>query len=293
MTRPLIELLVGRDTSPLARELVTRVRRWCMLRASDRALDPVAARVATSARAPGLPAAMHDRATPLAVVVARDETVSSELRDRAELLITDDPARVDDFGPRALLAPTYTVDAERHLAIAPFLRERWRHRLRFPSPFTVVLGFPSPTPLRPETEATALALASAAAVRGNTTLVALALGTPVVTDAATAALLGAIDGHDVLVASASNAAEVAGGLAADMVEAARLGREARALVEREHDIGPVARTMLTRLGVALTPPDVPLGSLQLRLDELHTPFGASPVRRAVAACQTLTGAPVA
>ncbi|HEX2736967.1 MAG TPA: glycosyltransferase [Acidimicrobiia bacterium] len=293
MTPPLIELLVGRDTPPMARELVTRVSRACMVRASDRALGPAAARVATSARAPGLAAAMHDRATPLAVVVARDEDVSSELRDRAELLITDDPARVEQLGPRALLAPAHPVDAERHLAIAPFLRERWRRRLRLPSPFTVVSGFPSPTGLRPETEATALALASAAAVRGSTTLVALALGTPVVTDAATAALLGATDGHDVLVASASNAVEVAGGLAADIVEAARLGREARALVERRHDVGDVARTMLTRLGIVLTPPAVPLGSLQLRLDELHTPFDAPPERRAIAACQALTGARVA
>ncbi len=293
MTPPLIELLVGRDTSSMARELVTRVCRSCMVRASDRALGSVAARVATSARAPGLAAAMHDRATPLAVVVARDEAVSSELRDRAELLITDDPARVEQLGPRGLLAPAHSVDTERHLAIAPFLRERWRRRLRLPSPFTVVLGFPSPTGLRPETEATALALASAAAVRGSSTLVALALGTPVVTDAATAALLGATDGHDVLVAPASNAVEVAGGLAADMVEAARLGREARALVERRHDVGAVARTMLARLGVVLTPPAVPLGSLQLRLDELHTPVDAPPEQRAIAACQALTGTRVA
>ncbi|HZR14761.1 MAG TPA: glycosyltransferase [Acidimicrobiia bacterium] len=252
--RPTVEVLGGFRTVPGTDALVVALGRVCDVRASDPSVVTPDARLALSSDAHRLDAAVRSRdrdGVPVAVVVGPhdDERVLASRVDVVVRMGTAEPASAGDPAD-ALRFPHPAVDTSEHPPVGPLVRARWRRRLALDGDLAVVVGFPQPTPLRAESVPAALAVCAAAAVRGPQVLVALALATPVVTDAATAAWLGATDGDDVAVArTASDAREAARVLARDDRTAARLGAAGRRLAERVHDSGRAARDLLDRLGV--------------------------------------------
>src|SRR6202022_4969363 len=73
-----VELLVGLRSVTGVEPLVRALGRFAVVRASDPALAPPDARVATSTDAPGLPDALHE-AVPLAVALREGEEPAAEL----------------------------------------------------------------------------------------------------------------------------------------------------------------------------------------------------------------------
>jgi hypothetical protein len=282
--RPLLGLLVAPGTADRSAPLVRRLGRWCEPRALDLATPPVAAVLATGAAAPGLPRVLADRPGPVAVWLddERDRAAAGEVVGQADVVVTPSAAVALAVGGAAVLLPPGAVEADAVAPVPPFVRERWRRRAGLDPALVVAVGVPGATPLPDDALPTALAVAAAAVVAGPALSTALALGTPVVTDAASAARVGADAGTDVLVAPPADALEVARVLAADPVRAAALSRRARRLVERRFDLGPAAAEVAARLGL-----DGAAWSPLLRLDaalaELGTPPGARPAVRAAEA----------
>jgi hypothetical protein len=133
-----------------------------------------------------------------------------------------------------------------------------------------------------------LAMASAAVVSGPATLLALALGTPVVTSHDTARRLGLRAGRDVEVASSPDAAlEIAHEIAVDEARAATLSRHARRCAEVNLDLGRPAREVARRLGL-LPSPDGAAARVDERLAELSTPAGSATRTRVADALAALT-----
>jgi hypothetical protein len=282
--RATVELLPSRRPRPDLRPVLQALARVADLHASDRSLTDPQARIATSTDAIGLARALRDE-VPLAVALAAGEEPSPELVERADALLVPRLPGDDERGSsaRTVTWPVPSIDAAAHPPLTPFVRERWREHLGLPSVLVVVTGFESTTPLRDAAVRSALALCSSAAVRGPQTLLALALGAPLVTDASEAARLDARDDVEVVVAAPHDAAAAAEELAHDVRWAARLGWAARLLAERRHDVRPAADAVAARLGLpARTRPG---DSLESRLDELGTPPGAAPAARAFERCE--------
>jgi hypothetical protein len=254
--RPVLELLVGPQVPPGVRDLLVYASRVCAPRSGVHG----AARLATSLDARGLEAAVADPSTPLAVVVDREPTGVAVVAAVARADVVLAPPGVAVHGAATVLTLP-RVDPWRHRPVPPFVRARWRRRLGLPDDFVVAFGYSPETTVGPRSVATVLALASVAAVRGEHALLALALGTPIVTDAATAGALGARDGRELVVMSGDDPDFAAGvgvdagaiaaatALASRPVDCARLGRRARELVEAHHDPEAVARELTTRLGI--------------------------------------------
>jgi hypothetical protein len=179
--------------------------------------------------------------------------------------------------------PRPAIDARAHPPVSPAVRARFRRMLAIPDDLVVVIGFDPATPLSERAVPSALALARAAAVRGPNLLLALALGTPTVTDAGSARTLDAVDGRDVVVAEPGDVVRTARELGDDMRRAARVGWSARRLVERSHDVGPLAREIARRTG--LLPDTTPVANVVERLQELGTPDGSPVTAGALAACE--------
>lgn len=273
MNLPGIELLVDRDSRRVESvlPLVVALRTWCDPHAPDPGLRVPAARLAVSVNAVMLDAALVDRAIPVAVVVDDPDTVPALVRERARVLVTRQAT--NGFDPeRTLVIPTDMIDVDAHPPLAPLVRARWRERTGLPADLVVRAGYHDPWPADDASIPAALAVCSAAAVRGPWLLMALALGTAVVTDAAEADRLGAREGIELLVDEAATAPTRAQAVAADWPAAARLGHEARRLVEEEHSWSGLARALLDHLGIERPRfPYAPLAGLQARLDDLGTP----------------------
>ncbi len=162
------------------------------------------------------------------------------------------------------------------LPLAPHVRRRWRQRLGL-APDLVV----DTTTLAPADVETALAVAAAAVVDAPHLRLALALGCPTVTDGATAAAHGAVDGDHVVVGERSDAEA----LADDLARAARLSYRGRALVEGADPPTLDGWTGHTQVSVQSSPAN-PAERVAAALDELGTAPSA-PVRARAAA--TLEG----
>jgi hypothetical protein len=282
--RATVELLPSRRPRPELRPVLHALARVADLHASDRSLTDPDARIATSTDAIGLARALRDD-VPIAVALAAGEEPPPDVAEGADVLLLPRLPGEDDDAPtsRTVTWPVPSVDAAAHPPLTPFVRERWRTRLGLPSTLAVVIGFERVTPLRDTAVPSALALCSAAAVRGPDALLALALGTPLVTDAGEARRLGARDDVEVVIAAPHDAKPAAEELAHDVRRAARLGWAARLLAERRHDVRPAADAVAARLGLpARTRPG---DSLEGRLDELGTPPGAPPAARAFERCE--------
>jgi hypothetical protein len=277
--RPTVELLPSRRPRPELRPVLHALARVADLHASDRSLTDPRARIATSTDAVGLAQALRDD-VPIAVALAAGEEPPPDVAARADVLLVPRLAGDDAGAPssRTVAWPVPSIDAAAHPPLTPFVRERWREHLGLPSMLPVVIGFEHVTPLRDNALPSALALCSAAAVRGPDALLALALGTPLVTDAGEARRLGARDDVEVVIAAPHEAKAAAEELAHDVRRAARLGWAARLLAEQRHDVRPAAHAVAARLG--LSRPVRPGDSLEARLDELGTAPGAAPAVRA-------------
>ncbi len=291
MNLPGIELLVDRDGYHVdaVLPLVVALRTWSDPHAPDRALGAPAARLAVSVNAVTLDTALEDRTIPVAVVVDDPETAPAHVRDRARVLLAPESARELDAAT-TLAIPSDVIDADAHPPLSPFVRARWRERLGLPANLVVRVGYNDPWPGDDASIAAALAVCSAAAVRGPWTLTALALGTAVVTDASDAERLGARDGVELLVEAPVSAPTRAATVEADWPEAARLGNEARRLVEQRYSWSALARELLDRLGIERPRvPSVPLAGLQARLDGLGTPPASPAALRALRHATDVTG----
>ena len=226
----------------------------------------------------------HD-AVPVAVYVHDDADLAAARAAGAAATWSDQPAMV---AKGAVNVPRRGIDVTRWPPLAPLVRSRWRERHGLPA--DLVIGVDAP--LDPHHAETPLALAAAAVVTGPLTLLALALGTPVVTNAATARRLGLRPGLDAEVArTPADAAALARTVAADDGRAAALSRRGRRFAELHLDLGAPARHLRQILGLEAAVAPGPAGALMARLDELDTPDGAPVRARAIAALDTfLVGA---
>jgi hypothetical protein len=289
VTRPLLGLLVAPGTADRSAPLVRRLARWCEPRALDVSTPAVAAVLATGPAVPGLAAVLAERPGPVAVWVddERELAAGRAMASEADVVVTPSGAVAPAVGERAVALPAATVETGALAPVPPFVRERWRRRCALDPSLVVAVGIPGATPLPDEAVPTALAVAAAAVVVGPWLTRALALGTPVVTDAASADRVGAGHGSEVLVLPPADALAAARALAGDPLQAAALSRHARRLVERRFDLGPAATELAARLGLdraAWTP----LVRIDFALAELGTPPGGRP---AVRAAEALAGLP--
>lgn len=284
MTRPVLGLLVAPGTADRAGALVRRLGRWCDPRALDASTPPVAAVLATGSAVPGLAAVLAGRPGPVGVWVEDERELDGArvVVGGADVVVTPSPSVALALGDRAVRLPDPAIEADAIGAVPPFVRERWRRRAGLDPCWVVALGVPGASALPDDAVPTALAVAAAAAVVGPHLVTALALGTPVVTDADTAAWVGAEPGEDLLVAPPVDAVAVAGVLAADPVRAASLSRRARRLVERRFDLAPGALELAGRLGLVPSTGD-PFAAVSSALAGLGTPPGARPAVRAAEA----------
>lgn len=272
---PVVELLLepgsGDELAPLVRSLAL----VCRPVAPDHTNEP-AGRLLSSPHAPEHYLATREHHVPFAVVVRDQADLDHAVTAAATaVVVVGDAALVDAAGERAVVLSAHPVRASEALPVPPFMRDRLRAGTGLPDPFVVHIGRPTSAPMTESTIPTALRLATVADVCGPWTTTAMALGTPVVTDEATAALLGIVDGDHALVARAGDARVRAETLAADPVQCAALGRAGRRLVEERHDPDRTARELLTRLGIA-GPSAIPTAvdvRLADRLGELGTPAG--------------------
>ncbi len=185
-----------------------------------------------------------------------------------------DPAP-DEWSRRAVLTietPEQAVDVRQFRSVAPFMRERWRGR------FSMQVGVEMPEGLGWRQRRTFLALCPAVVATGTTALEAMAFGTPLVSDRATAAALGATDGVHLLVDDDhGRPVEQAIALGADHRQGAAIGHAGRRLVEQSHDLSRPADDVARALG--WTPAG---GRLARHLRGLPTPPLSRPITRAEA-----------
>lgn len=180
--------------------------------------------------------------------------------------------------------PAGALDVFAVLPRGPLVRRRWQEQLGRPDGWTVLADGVPPAD-RPEV----LAVCSAAVVSGDDLALALALGTPVVTTAAAARSIGALDNEHVVVAGdGDDAIVVASLLAVDEARAAAVGAAGRRLAEAQLDIVALARQILSAAGLESGPGSVT--NLDSRLRELHTPPGSRIRNRVDNATAALIGA---
>ncbi|MGN6695634.1 MAG: glycosyltransferase [Aquihabitans sp.] len=218
---------------------------------------------------------------PAAVWVKHHDQIDRAADDGAALLLTANP---DLVGRGAVLVPPVAIEVDRWPAVAPLVRRRRREAAGLPDVHVLKVEG-GVEPLGGEQE---LAMASAAVVSGPATLLALALGTPVVTSHDTARRLGLRPGRDVEVASGPDAAlDIAHEIAGDEARAAALSRQARRCAETNLDLGRPAREVARRLGLIPTP-DGAVARIDDRLAELSTPAGSATRARVADALAVLT-----
>ena len=294
MSGPILELLVTPGTGARIGPLVRRLASWCDPRAPDRSLGAPTARLASSWRAPGLEQALSDGQPPVALWVTglAEVEAAGSLLGRCCVVVTDHPELAGHLD--AVVIPRPTLDPAEHRPVTPFVRARWRRRLGLADALVVDVraGHAAASPPMPERLVpTALAVAAAAVVDDRWIDVALALGTPVVTDASSARRIGATDGIEVVTASPEEVEETARALARDLPRAAALGRAGRRHCEHHHDLRTPAAEVAARLGLADQRLDAEK-MVRRHLGELWTPADARVAARATAAVAPLPPATV-
>lgn len=279
-----IEVLLDSMPSAPFTSLVRELARWCDVRASDPANPPPAARLANSPRAPGAREAAEDPHAPLAVWIDDPQVISALMQLGPALIIASRRVATElvssgemPDGTPVITFPDPGVEGLDLRATSPFVRSRLRRRFSLPDRLIIELGTPGAV-LNDREAVTGLRLASAAVVVGQQALPALALGTPVVTNDATAAWLATIDDVHVLVRPRHEAMAAAEELCDDQLRAARLSREAITFVRAKHDPAVTARAVADRLGIMAAGSPV-LTAIGVRLAELATPRGSLPSQR--------------
>ncbi len=289
MTLPLLGLLTSpADPTPLA-PLVVSMRRWCVPAADDPSIAAPDAYLAADPAAVGLTDALLGPAL-VAVLVESTARIPEVVLEHADVLIVRDPDSAVAFPDRAVVFPRDFVRPSQHPNISPFVRSRWRAGLQLPDPMIVRLGVPRPWPLDDAAVPAALATCSAAIVRGPWLLTALALGTPVITDAPSCARIGATNNIHLIVSPPTESNDLAVALAADGPRAAAVGWGGRMLVEEHHDLEAVAVELLDRLGIGPAAfPTAPLANLDAELAALGTPDSSPVALRALRRAAAIAG----
>ena len=280
-------LAPGLGTSGPLGALLGRVARRHDVRAHDAALGPAAA-VLTRPHSRWRPPMGHGG---VAWWIDHPAAVPDAIADDVRLIITtrgvlEGAPHLADLGAPVRTAPAPAFDGTTVRPVAPFVRQRWRRRLHLPDRLVVEVGTPDAPPMEDQLAGDALFLCAAAVVGPGHVLRALALGTPVVCDRATAALIDAEDGRHVVVAAPSAAAEAAAAIAADLTLAAQLSRRGRSFVESRHDIATAAREVAAALRLPPAGPP-PLARVASALEGLGTPLDAGVVRRVAGAASAL------
>ncbi len=286
---PLIGLLASQADPGAIAPLVVALRKWSRPNAVDRALGAPDAYLAADSAAIGLDAALAG-AAPVAVLIDSPSLIPEAVLERADVLVFRDAQSAEPFADRAVLFPRDHVSTAEHPSISPFVRSRWRERLGLPDPLIVRLGVLDPWPTDDQAVPAALATCSAAIVRGPWLLTALALGTPVITDASSAARIGATHNIHVVVASPTEPNARAVALSGDLPRATAIGWGGRLLIEERHDVGGVAISLLDALGIGPTGfPEAPLANLDAELAALGTPDTSSVAQRALRRAAAVAG----
>jgi hypothetical protein len=272
--RPVLELLFEPGAGDELAALVRSLAEVCRPTAPDHTTIG-AARLLSSPLAPESYLLQREPRLPYAVVVRDRSELEHPVSAAATCLVTPDDDLSRAAGERAVPLSPHSLRAREILPVPSFVRSELRRAHRLPDDLVVTVGRPGAPALGDRSLATALRVAAVADVSGPRAVEALALATPVVTDVATAELLGAADGVQVVVADASSSQRVAAELAADPVRCALLGRAGRQLVESRHDADRTARQLAAGLGLpspSATPaaPGLRLGD---RVGELGTPSG--------------------
>jgi hypothetical protein len=268
--RPVLGLLVGPEPPAGVGVLLRVLDRWCVPRAVDVRVEAPAAWLATSPRAPGLRDAL-DRGRPAGVWVAdTDEagmvsSLPSHEWTGAVVMVTDDPSVAAHHD---VVVVGGDMDVPRYPYLSPFVRRRWRAAARLPAAFVASVGDDGDDAFDEAAVPTVLALASAVAVSGPLLLDALAWGAPCATDAESAAMAGARDGQEVVIAEPGELLRAATALTDDDLRAAEMSRAGRLLVERRHDRSRTPLALARRLGLVGMRPT---RALDEALDELWTP----------------------
>jgi hypothetical protein len=185
-------------------------------------------------------------------------------RHGARILLTDQPDLAVDG---VVLVHPSSLDVARVEPTAPLVRARLRDRAGLPEVLV------TRSTARASLSEADLCHASAAVVADRDLPLALALGTPIVTSAASAHRIGAEPGRDLVVASEGDEDGAALRLALDPERSARCSAGARRFAERHLDLGPVAGSVLIALGLGSEAPVSPTRTLDDRLDELAAPPG--------------------
>lgn len=185
-------------------------------------------------------------------------------RHGARILLTDQPDLAVDG---VVLVHPSSLDVARVEPTAPLVRARLRDRAGLPEVLVTRSG------AQASLSEADLRVASVAVVADRDLPSALALGTPIVTSAASARRLGAEPGRDLVVAPEGEAGDAALRLALDPERAARCSAGARRFAERHLDLGPVAGAVQLALGLRSEAPVSPTSALDDRLDELAAPPG--------------------
>ncbi len=289
MTLPLLGIIAGpTDTAEVA-PLVVALRSWCRPHALDPSLGPPAALLATSTAAIGLNGALAG-SVPVVVISNDPGPIPHEVRARAAAVVVRDDLVADELGDQAIRWHRDAVAASEHPCLSPFVRERWRRRLSLPSTFIVEIGTQRASDIAHTNVAATLAVCSAAVVRGPWLTTALALGTAVVTDATSAARLGATPAVHLAVAGPHDATATAHALANDPARAAALGWGGRLLVEAHLDSAGVALEIAHALGIGPRDfPAAPLSRLDAELGALGTPTNSSVANRALRRAVAIAG----
>jgi hypothetical protein len=267
MTRPELGLLIAPDPPPGVATLARILDRWCVPRAADPRHDSPAAWLASSPHAPGLDD-MWESGVPVAVWVSAAEDIAAlGRRARGAVLVTDAPEATDGHD---VMVVGGAVDVQRFAYVSPFVRARWRAARGLAATMVAVIDVDG-SDVDEDVVPTTLALASAVAVTGPRLLEALAWGAPCATDAGSAAMAGAVDGREVVIADPQRLSDAAASIAADPVLAATLSRSGRRLVERRHDRGRTPLALARRLGLVGS---TAAGRVDEAFDELWTPARA-------------------
>jgi hypothetical protein len=287
---PVLGLLAGPTDSSALTPLVAALRPWCRPSALDPALGPSAAFLATATDAPGLEAALRS-GTPTAVFVADGAPIPDPVHELARSFVVTTERQRNELGDRAVVLRRDAVRGSEHPPLTPFVRSRWRARFGLPDPMVVDLGGAGGSSTPDDAIPAALAVCSAAVVRGPWLLTALALGTAVVTDATSAADIGATEHVHLAVAPPATAHEIADALAREPARAAALGWGGRLLVEQRHDLDAIAERLVEDLELGpASIPAAPLARLDAELAALGTSASSPVAIRALRRAAGVAGA---
>lgn len=270
----MLSLLVTPEPPAGLRRLLVDMQPWCVALADEPTLDPVAY-VATSPTAPGLRGKARS-GRPVAVWVRNNAEADAARALGARVLIATEPGVADSDDVLRIPADVQ-VDVDQITPVPPFVRARFRRAYALPEELIIDLR---DTDLPAAVLPTALGVCSACIAVGENLLAALAWGAPTVTDAQSAATLGARAGVDVDIDSGRDPLTLAARLARDDRRAARLSRAGRRLAEKWCSTARAAPLLADRLGLVPSGGDLAYAHLEAALDRLQTPAVSFVRRRA-------------